>query len=178
MHSRFQLLDGFEGLLSRPILKDEFQNKQFLLITSFMNELKELQTQFDENKINPPIHNNLPKRSGSISWCRGFKERIIPNMNKLKQIISNQKSNDIVDDEESKNSEDRQENEGLNRTKDRIKEIENMFSSFTKDIDDFEREQIELWRDEINETSEENLKKNILKKNGVKKKKKKKKKKK
>merc|ERR1712130_4781 len=40
MHSRFQLLDGFEGLLSRPILKDEFKNKQNLLIQAFNKELK------------------------------------------------------------------------------------------------------------------------------------------
>eukprot|EP01084_Bolivina_argentea_P009096 17033_1 len=43
-----------------------------------------------------------------------------------------------------------------------IKEIEHMFRSFSKDMADFERDQIELWRDEINQTSEENLNKSIL----------------
>merc|ERR1711933_677257 len=97
MHSRFQL---FDGLLSRPILKEEFKNKQILLITNFMNELRELQQQFDANKECPPIHNNLPKRSGSIAWCRGFKERIIPNMNKLKQIMQSDTGNNYDDDDD------------------------------------------------------------------------------
>merc|ERR1712130_712469 len=61
MHSRFQLLDGFEGLLNRPILYEAFQNKQNLLIQAFNKELKALHLQFQQNRKQPPIHSNLPK---------------------------------------------------------------------------------------------------------------------
>jgi len=169
MHSRFQLLDGFEGLLNRPILRDEFQNKQFLLIENFASELRGLQQQFEGNKTSPPIHSNLPQYSGAVAWCRGFKQRILPSMNKLKQIIGDKKQlasasdrEDSKDSDQESDAADAQKSEEINRSKERIREIDHIFSSFINDISQFEREQIAQWKDEINATSEENLKKNVL----------------
>merc|ERR1719206_841053 len=118
MHSRFQLLDGFEELLSRPILADELKNKQALLIAEFMEELKALQVQFAAKRAGPPIHANLPPRSGSVSWCRGFKERVVPNMISLRRLAA----------------------------PDELTEVEVMFTGFTKDVDTFEAECITTWQ--------------------------------
>merc|ERR1740123_2857153 len=54
------------------------------------------------------------------------------------------------------------QSEESDRTQEKIKEIEHMFVSFTQDINAFEAKQIERWQEEINATSEDNLKKSIL----------------
>ena len=46
IHGRFKLLDSFEGLLSRPIIQDELEKKHIVLIESYKQDLKSVQTIF------------------------------------------------------------------------------------------------------------------------------------
>lgn len=94
---RFKLLDSFEGLLERPLVRDELERKHQDLLASYLADLTLVQTMFADHRERPPIAVNLPPIAGSLSWCRGLLQRIQIPMEKLKQL-----SRSILDREEAK----------------------------------------------------------------------------
>lgn len=58
--ARFKLLDSFEGLLARPIIKDELAKKHNSLLHAYSLDLIQVQTIFHEFKDKPRISSNLP----------------------------------------------------------------------------------------------------------------------
>lgn len=75
LNDRFKLLDSFEVFLQRPIIYDEMDQKYYVLIGQFKEELEvvgkifEVEKQLiDSNDPNSPIYKNLPPTTGALKW--------------------------------------------------------------------------------------------------------------
>lgn len=137
IYARFKLLDSFEGLLERPIIKDELDKKENFLLTSYMVDLRRVQEAFHRFKANPPIDNNLPPVAGALSWCRGLLDRVREPMDKLRQFTSNS-------------------------NREEAKEIEKVHNAIIQQLQEYEAHQIEAWAQEIDLTSETKLQQFLL----------------
>ena len=77
VYGRFQLVDTFDRqLLDRPIIQDEVEVKQIKLILSYGKDLKIIQEEFLQNRLNPPKETlaNLSPIGGALTWCRGWSD--------------------------------------------------------------------------------------------------------
>ncbi len=82
----------------------------------------------------------MPPISGALAWCRNLLDRVQEPIERLRQLVV-----------------------GLDRED--AKEIEKMYSSITQQLSAYEQQKIEEWKVEINETSTEKLKLNLLARN-------------
>lgn len=100
VYGRFQLVDTFDRhLLDRPIIQEGVEVKQIKLIQSYGKDLKVIQEEFLQNRMNPPRDTvrNLPPISGSLTWCRGLVARVKIPMTKMEELDRN-----ILDREEAR----------------------------------------------------------------------------
>ncbi|XXQ31198.1 Dynein heavy chain, cytoplasmic [Plasmodiophora brassicae] len=137
--ARFSMLDSFEGLLDRPIIADELQKKQSLLLAQYSADLRQVQELFLDGKDSPPIHSNLPRTSGALSWCRGLIDRISKPMAKLKAYTS-------------ASAADSDENV----------EIQKIFTTVLDAMATYQAGKVEDWKKEIDTTTQESLRKPLL----------------
>ncbi len=86
INARFKLLDSFEGLLDRPIIQDELENKHVSLLKAYADDLQNAQESFMAYKDSPPVSSNMPPTAGAIEWCMGLLDRVSDPMEKLKQL--------------------------------------------------------------------------------------------
>ena len=86
IHTCFRLLESFSGLLSRPIIQTDFENKYFALLQMLSSDLDEVSLIFQSHKDNPPIHYNMAPVTGAVAWTHEMKERISKAMDKLKSV--------------------------------------------------------------------------------------------
>jgi len=135
---RFKLLDSFEGLLEREIIQTDLERKNSDLITAFCNDLKQVQEIFLLGKASPPLGDNMPPRAGAVSWVRGLIERIQDPMQRLKQM-----GKGVLESEEGK-------------------EATRMFSVIMATLEDYEKQHVEEWSQQIENTSQEKLKQFLL----------------
>ena len=140
INARFKLLDSFEGLLDRPIIKDELDKKQRLLLEAYNEDLRAVEELFHTNKATPRIDSNLPPIAGSLWWCRGLQERVQEPMDKLKGL-------------------------GSTATRHEMRDIEKVFDSFNRSLSDYEKKNILIWTNEIDRSSQEKLKQPLLRRN-------------
>jgi dynein heavy chain len=68
VYGKFKLLDSFEGLLERPIIQDELENKYMSLVQSYGQDLKLAQELFLQYRDSYPIAWNLPPIAGDCSY--------------------------------------------------------------------------------------------------------------
>jgi dynein heavy chain len=138
IQAKFHLLDAFEGLVERPSIKDELDKRTGVLLSSYMDDLTTVQNMFHQHKDSPRIDNNMPPIAGALQWCRGLLERIKAPMEDLRHFMGHS---------------DREE----------IKDIEKIYESLTIKLQKFESEHIAEWTREIDQTSQNNLMKSLLK---------------
>ena len=136
--ARFKLLDAFEGLLDREIIMSDLEKKSTDLLLAFSSDLKSVQEMFFLFNENPPVNDNLPPRSGAVTWARGLMERVDDPMMRLKSM-----SKGILESEEGK-------------------EVIRSHSSIMHALREYETIHIEDWAKEIENTSQEKLKQNLL----------------
>lgn len=132
VYGRFQLVDTFDKqLLDRPIIQDEVEVKQIVLIQSYGKDLKVIQEEFLSNRCSPPkdTMRNLPPIGGALMWCRGLIARVKIPMEKMQELDRN-----ILDREE---------------TKEVIKVQRAIMSSLL----DFEKQKIKEWGHDVESTS-------------------------
>ncbi len=135
VYGRFKLLDGFEGLLERPIIQDELEKKYVGLVQSYGQDLKtvqELFLQYRDTKC--PIAWNMPPIAGALSWCKGLVERISIPMQKLNQLDKT-----IIEREEAK-------------------EVAKVFSTIVSLLQEFETQKIDEWSRDVEQSSQAKLK--------------------
>ena len=136
VYGRFQLVDTFDRqLLDRPIIQDEVEVKQIRLIQSYGKDLKIIQEEFMQNRLNPPKETmaNLPPIAGALTWCRGLMARVNIPMSKMEGLDRN-----ILDLEEAK-------------------EVFKIQKAITTSLLDFETEKVDQWACEVNSTSSSKL---------------------
>lgn len=87
---KYKLLDCFEGILNRPIIQDELEKKHAVLLEMYKQDLKTVQAIFlegkaliDKNDDRAPIFMNYPPIAGTLTWCKGLKDRISEPFGKL-----------------------------------------------------------------------------------------------
>lgn len=90
---KFKLLESFEGLLTRPIIMDELERKQIILLELYKADLKKVNQIFQEGKElidnkdeNAPISSNMPPIAGALNWTNGLRGRIAEPMNRLTML--------------------------------------------------------------------------------------------
>ena len=145
IQGKFNLLESFEGLLTRPIIQDELEKKHIILLELYKNDLKVVQNIFHEGKAlvdkideRAPIGDNMPPIAGSIYWTTGLYERIKGPMDKLSTL--------------SQSIQDREE----------YKDIQKLYSSICKNLKEFEEQKVKSWEESVADHTDENLKKNLL----------------
>jgi dynein heavy chain len=136
--ARFKLLDAFEGLLDREIIMADLEKKSTDLLLAFSSDLKSVQEMFFLFNENPPVNDNLPPRSGAVTWARGLMERVDDPMLRLKSL-----SKGILETEEGK-------------------EVVRSHSTIIHALREYETIHVEDWAKEIENTSQEKLKQNLL----------------
>jgi dynein heavy chain len=132
LFSHFKLLESFDGLLQRPIIKDDLDKKRSLLLRIYSDDLSQVQQIFHDNKRNPPLENNMPPVAGRIMWCRGLLHRDIDPFEKLEFFT-----------------------EGVNEQE--FLEVKKMHQAITTQLQDYEAEQLEAWTKDVDSVSEEKL---------------------
>ena len=137
---RFKLLDSFQPLLERPIIQDEMERKHAALVAAYGDDLKVVQEVFLTERDNPPIAWNLPPIAGSLTWCRGLKERVQDPMEKLRKL-SNARA--VMEREEAK-------------------EVVKLYTSLIASMRTYEQSRIEEWSAEVERTSQSKLQLNLL----------------
>jgi dynein heavy chain len=134
----FKLLDSFDVLLHRPLIRDELENHYISLLQQYESELKIVQENFAQNHDSPVIPSNLPEVIGSVFWCRGLSERIKLPMVKLQEL-----DEAFTEREESK-------------------VVCEMYASILENVSKFENAKIEDWARTVDDISEDKLKMPLL----------------
>ena len=150
LHARFKLLDSFEGLLERPIIKDELDKKQSELLKAYTKDFDRVRSIFHEYKDSPRIDKNLPPVAGKLTWCRSLLKRIQEPMAKLKSFLFDNNN----DDEKTKEAENNNE----------AQDIETLYQALVKQLKDYELKNINQWNNEVEATAQDNLHKPLLRK--------------
>jgi len=140
LSARFKLLDSFEGLLDRPIIKDELDKKQALLMDSYVADLRHVQEFFHANKSSPRIDQNMPPVAGALAWCRSLTDRIEEPLEKFRQYTAGPG--------------------GVEREE--VKEIVRVQRSILQQLHEYEQRQILEWSKEIDQSSQEKLRQPLL----------------
>jgi len=137
--ARFKLLDSFEGLLERPIIKDELDKKQQKLLDEFHQEVRHVQELFHSKKNSPRIESNMAPVSGALAWCRSLADRLRDPYEKLRLYLAAA---------------------GLEREE--SKEIERIYSALSQQLNDYEQKKIAEWTRDIDKSIDEKLRQPLL----------------
>ena len=76
VNATFKLLEGFEGLLERPVIASELHVNHMRLLSSYSEDLGSVIGIFKANMHNPPIPKNSAPYSGAIAWAQGLLDRV------------------------------------------------------------------------------------------------------
>lgn len=142
---KFKLLDSFEGLLNRPIIQDELERKQIMLLELYKDDLKVVASIFQEGRIlvervdeRAPIGTNMPPVSGALYWTSGLYERVREPMERLAAM--------------SQSIQDREE----------FKDVQKLYNSLCKNLKEFEDQKIQEWESGVEDHTEDQLNKYLL----------------
>ena len=142
---KFKLLESFEGLLSRPIILDELERKQIVLIELYSNDLKKVNQIFNEGRElinsqdeNSPLTKNMSPIAGALNWTNGLRGRITEPMEKL--LTYNQ------------SMQDREE----------FKDACKLYQSLQTNLSAYEDQNVERWNIRVEENTDEKLNKFLL----------------
>ncbi|RQM21208.1 hypothetical protein B5M09_003796 [Aphanomyces astaci] len=137
---RFKLLDSFDDLLERPIIKNELEKKHALLIASYSEDLHVVQQVFIDKRDVPPIGYNFPPFAGAVTWCRGLLDRVAYPMEKLKRL-----NRSVLEREDSK-------------------EVIKMYTNLVASLMEYETATVKTWAHSIEISSKSKLKLPLLRK--------------
>ena len=134
----FKLLDGFEGLLDRDIIKSDLEKKTDDLLEDYYKDIKKVYMMYHNAKANPPMSKNAAPCSGAVAWVRSLSERLKPPMERINAMVEAGMENELIG------------------------EIKLMFSVLTKSMEEYEQEKVKMWYSEVAKTSEDKLKLPLL----------------
>lgn len=80
----FDLLDNFNDVETRPMIRKEFEGKYSAVLNQYKEELHTMLRLFEENKHDPPIPKNMPPNSGAIAWARSVITRVKTPIDRFK----------------------------------------------------------------------------------------------
>jgi dynein heavy chain len=68
----FKLLQNFKNVKSRELITQKMNEKFVDILTTYGNEVRQLQQLFRAHKDNPPISKSTPAQAGAILWARSI----------------------------------------------------------------------------------------------------------
>ena len=140
---RFKLLDSFEGILEREIVRTDLERKNSDLLNAYALDLKQVQEIFVLFMDKAPINDNAPPRAGAVTWVRALMERVQEPMDRFQSM-----SVQVLDSEQGK-------------------ECIRSFSVILASLKQYEQQHREEWAHEIDNTSAEKLKQSLLRKDAA-----------
>ena len=72
----FKLLEGFEGLLERPLIAAELRVSHLRLLSAYAADLGAVIALFKANMARPLLPQNAAPYSGAIYWAHGLMDRV------------------------------------------------------------------------------------------------------
>ncbi|GIQ80006.1 dynein heavy chain [Kipferlia bialata] len=85
--SKFDVIDGFTGILSDNVMSRTLEKILLDMVRSFGQELDAVGQLFRADKANPPCPDNMPPVTGRIAWARALAERIDRPMARFVTLI-------------------------------------------------------------------------------------------
>ncbi|XP_056412427.1 uncharacterized protein LOC130355786 isoform X2 [Hyla sarda] len=84
--SHLKLLEVFEGVSRRDVVKDHLMDKDHHLLNMFLEELGQLKDMYQATSANPPLHVNMTPTVSKLFWIKGLRARISDPMGKLRTV--------------------------------------------------------------------------------------------
>ncbi|XP_075053831.1 uncharacterized protein LOC142139871 [Mixophyes fleayi] len=84
--SQLRLLELFEGVSRRDIVKDHLKDKDLNLLNMFIEEISQVKDMYQEMADNPPLHVNMTPTISKLLWIKGLRARISEPMAKLRTM--------------------------------------------------------------------------------------------
>ncbi|XP_053311944.1 dynein axonemal heavy chain 9-like [Spea bombifrons] len=84
--SQLRLLEVFEGISRRDVVKDHLKDKDQHLVSMFIEELTQVNDLYLAMANNPPLHINMTPAMSKLLWIKGLHARISEPMAKLKLV--------------------------------------------------------------------------------------------
>ena len=142
---KFKMLESFDKMLSRPIILDELEKKQVVLIELCRSDVKKTSQIFNEGRElinakdeNSPISSNMPPIAGALNWTNGLRGRVTELMERLLGF--------------KKSMQDREE----------FKDVCKIYQSLKANLETYEDMNIQKWNIGVEEHTEEKLNKFLL----------------
>uniref|UniRef100_A0A8C5WK28 Dynein heavy chain n=1 Tax=Leptobrachium leishanense TaxID=445787 RepID=A0A8C5WK28_9ANUR len=86
--AQLRLLEVFEGISRRDVVKEHLKDKDEELVVMFMEELTRVNEIYVAMADNPPMHVNMTPTTSKLLWIKGLHARISEPMSKLKSVSS------------------------------------------------------------------------------------------
>ena len=80
------LLQKFQAILLREILRADLESKFMVILYNYGLELPQVQDQFEKLKAAPPLVRNLPQVAWNITWFQVTEPTLDKFEGKLKQL--------------------------------------------------------------------------------------------
>lgn len=135
--AQVKLLDSYEGLLERPIIRDELDRKYASLLRAYMQDLLKVQEIFHANHSTPYIAPNMPPVAGAIGWCRSLRTRITEPMDKIRMYTHD-------------------------RMREETKEVETLYLRTLEQLNQYEKKKVQDWIAEVEQTAADKLQQPLL----------------
>ncbi|KAM9320087.1 uncharacterized protein PAF06_004553 [Gastrophryne carolinensis] len=84
--SQLRLLEVFEGVSRRDIVKEHLKDKDIQLYSMFMEEIQQVKDMFLKMSNNPPLHVNMTPLVSKFLWIKGLQARISDPMSDLRKV--------------------------------------------------------------------------------------------
>ena len=105
---------------------------------AFADDLKMVQDLFVKGSANPPVESNWPPRAGAVVWVRGLMARLDEPVARFRSM-----GHGVVESEEGE-------------------EAMRAYEAILRSMTEFERRQVQEWSQELEHTSQDKLKQNLL----------------
>jgi dynein heavy chain len=133
---QFKLLESFEGLLERPLVKENLETQQNSLLRGYIRDLTVVQEIFHTHKNDPRVDSNMPPISGALTWCRSLLDRIKEPIDQVRLFTSS--------------------------CGEEVEEMEKMYDSIVVKLEEYEAKKITEWTSEIDSQSQAKLMQSLL----------------
>ncbi|XP_077155311.1 uncharacterized protein LOC143817709 [Ranitomeya variabilis] len=137
--SHLKLLEVFEGVTRRDVVKDHLKDKDSHLLNMFLEELSQLKDMFQVMASSPPLHVNMTPTISKLFWIKGLRARISEPMMKLRRVSS------------------------LTLEGDKGWELRHLYTELTEELERFENRLVTSWFSTVSNELSDSLKLPLLK---------------
>ncbi|XP_075707241.1 uncharacterized protein LOC142741794 [Rhinoderma darwinii] len=137
--SQLKLLEVFEGVTRRDVVKEYLKDKDHYLRNMFLEELSQVKDMYQAIASNPPLHVNMTPTISKVFWIKGLRARISDPMVKLRTVSP------------------------LTLEGDKGWELRHLYTELSDELERFENRLMTSWLSEVNKELSDSLKLPLLK---------------